>query len=336
MNREERLRAVISGKEPDRIPVSTWMHLSEHDQDPRSLAEALVAYNEKYDFDFIKMMPFGAYTVSDWGAKLNVYCEKFKEVEIAAPAVCELEDYLKIEPLPPIYGTWGKTLQISQWLSKLAKPNTPYIQTIFSPLTTLKKMTGSRLLQDMKENPEYVHQALSAITETTINFAKANIEAGVSGFFFATQCATYDYLTDELFAEFCKPYDYKVINSYKDKTWFNVVHIHGANIMFDTVSKYPCNVINWHDRYTSPSLAEAREKSQKVFLGGLREIPTFVGSALHYESVLASETPEFIKNHVREAVQMVNGKGLIIGPGCVVDPKAPEENLLAVREAVER
>ncbi|NLH00590.1 MAG: uroporphyrinogen decarboxylase, partial [Clostridiales bacterium] len=160
--------------------------------------------------------------------------------------------------------------------------------------------------------------------------------AGVSGFFFATQCATYDYLTDELFAEFCKPYDYKVINSYKDKTWFNVVHIHGANIMFDTVSKYPCNVINWHDRYTSPSLAEAREKSQKVFLGGLREIPTFVGSALHYESVLASETPEFIKNHVREAVQMVNGKGLIIGPGCVVDPKAPEENLLAVREAVER
>ena len=336
MNRKERLQAVINGYEPDRTPVSTWMHFSEHDQDPRSLAEAMVAYNERYDYDFIKMMPFGAYTVQDWGAKLDVYCDKFKEVEISAPAICELEDYLKIEPLAATHGTWGKTLQLSQWLSKLAKPNTPYIQTIFSPLTTLKKMTSSRLLQDMKENPGFVHQALSAITETTINFVKANIEKGVSGFFFATQCATYDFIDDELFAEFCKPYDYKVINAYKDETWFNVAHIHGANIMFDTVSKYPCNVINWHDRYTSPSLAQAREKCSKVFMGGLREIPTIVGSTLHYESVLAEENPEFVKNHVREAIAMVNGKGLIVGPGCVVDPRAPEDNLHAVRAAVEK
>lgn len=336
MNRKERLQAVINGNEPDRIPVSTWMHFSEHDQDPRSLAEAMVAYNERYDFDFIKMMPFGAYTVPDWGTKLNVYCDKFKEVEITAPAVCELEDYLRIEPLAPTYGTWGKTLQLSQWLSRLVNPNTPYIQTLFSPLTTLKKMTSNRLLQDMKENPGVVHQALSVITETTINFVKANIEAGVSGFFFATQCATYDFITDELFAEFCKPYDYRVINAFKDETWFNVVHIHGGNIMFDTVCKYPCNVINWHDRYTAPNLAEAREKCSKVFMGGLREIPTIIENVLHYESVLADENPEFIKNHVREAIAMVNGKGLIVGPGCVVDPRAPEENLRAVRAAVER
>ncbi|NCB73781.1 MAG: uroporphyrinogen decarboxylase [Clostridia bacterium] len=336
MNRRERLQAVINGQEHDRTPVSTWMHFSEHDQDPRSLAEAMVAYNERYDYDFIKMMPFGAYTVQDWGAKLAVYCDKYKEVEIAAPAISELEDYLKIEPLAPTFGTWGKTLLLSQYLSKLTAANTPYIQTIFSPLTTLKKMTSGRLLEDMKENPGFVHQALSAITETTISFVKANIEAGVSGFFFATQCATYDYLTDELFAEFCKPYDYKVINAYKDETWFNVVHIHGANIMFDTVSKYPCNVINWHDRYTEPSLAEAREKCSKVFMGGLREIPTIVGSKLHYESVLAQEDSNYIKNHVKEAIAMVDGKGLIVGPGCVVDPRASDENLRAVREAVER
>lgn len=194
MNREERVRAVICGQEADRIPVSVWMHLSEYDQDPRSLAETMVDFNEKYDYDFIKMMPFGAYTVSDWGAKLAIFCDKYKEVEIAAPTITELEDYKAIRPLPPIYGTWGKTLQLSQWLSKLARANTPYIQTLFTPATTLRKMTGPRLLQDMREHPEYVHEALEAITETTINFAQANIEAGVSGFFLATQCATYDFI----------------------------------------------------------------------------------------------------------------------------------------------
>ena len=42
MTREERIRAAIAGRETDRVPVAAWMHLSEHDQDPISLAEAEV------------------------------------------------------------------------------------------------------------------------------------------------------------------------------------------------------------------------------------------------------------------------------------------------------
>mgnify|MGYP003511602617 CR=1 FL=1 len=62
MTREERIRAAIAGRETDRVPVAAWMHLSEHDQDPISLAEAEVELTEKYDFDYIKMMPFGLYS----------------------------------------------------------------------------------------------------------------------------------------------------------------------------------------------------------------------------------------------------------------------------------
>lgn len=126
----------------DRVPVSVWMHISDKDQDSRSLAEAMVEFNEKYDYDFIKMMPFGAYTIPDWGAKLDIYCDKYKEVEIAASGISSIEDYRYIEPLPAIYGTWGKVLQLSQWMERLVKPGTPYIQTIFSPATTLKKLAG--------------------------------------------------------------------------------------------------------------------------------------------------------------------------------------------------
>lgn len=338
MNREERVRAVLEGKEPDRIPASVWMHFSQYDQDPRSLAECMVEFNETYDFDFIKMMPAGSYMVPDWGAKLAVFCDKYKEVEIVAPGINEVADYTRIDVLPATYGSWGRTLQVAQWMSKLAKPHTPYIQTIFSPATSLKKLAGNRLFQDMKENPAAVHHALNVITETTINFVKANIEAGVSGFFFATQLACYDAMDDLAFAEFCKPYDLRVINAYKDATWFNVMHIHGHNIMFEESAKYPLPVLNWHDRQTNPSLAEARTLSDKVFLGGLREGPSIVGTSLKYDSVMAAEgnTPELIKAHIKEAIDMVGGKGLMIGPGCVADPHSPAENLRAVREAVER
>lgn len=54
MNREERVRAALASKDVDRVPVATWMHLSQFDQDPISLAEAEVELTEKYDFDYIK------------------------------------------------------------------------------------------------------------------------------------------------------------------------------------------------------------------------------------------------------------------------------------------
>lgn len=336
MNREERIRAALKGQEVDRVPISVWMHFSEFDQDPRSLAECMVAFNEKYDYDFIKMMPFGAYSTPDWGAKLAIYCDKYKEVVVTEPGINCVEDYYKVQPLPAIYGTWGKQLQLTQHMSKLVKPNTPYVQTIFSPTTTLRKLAGDRLLNDMKEHPEAVHSALKAITQTTIDFVKANIEVGVSGFFFATQCATYDFLDDKMFAEFCKPYDYQVINAYKDITYFNVMHIHGSNIMFDTVLDYPVTCINWHDRHTDPDMKTARQKTSKTFLGGILEVPVIIKGALEYHSILQRSTPEQIKTHVKEAIDMVGGRGLIVGPGCVADPRTSEANLAAARAAVER
>ena len=335
MTRAERIEAALQGKAVDRVPCSVWMHISEHDQDPVSLAQEMAARNERYDYDFIKMMPFGAYTTQDWGAKIQIFCDKYKEPVIVEPGIKCLEDYAAVEVLPATCGTWGKTLQVAKHLSKLVAKDTPYIQTIFSPMTTLKKLAGERLLDDMKNHPEMVHKALRAITETTINFVNANLEYGVSGFFFATQCATYDFLDDQLFDEFCKPYDLAVIDAYSNKTWFNVAHIHGSNIMYDTVSKYPCNCFNWHDRDTQPDMRTARQKVSTAFLGGIQEVPTIINGVLSYSSILARSSKDEVIKHIHEAIDMVGGKSLIVGPGCVCDPKTSEENLMAVREAVE-
>ena len=75
----------------------------------------------------------------------------------------------------------------------------------------------------------------------------------------------------------------------------------------------------------------------QVFLGGLREGPSIVGTSLQYDSIMSgSSDPALIKQHIQEAIDMVGGKGLMIGPGCVADPRSPAENLHAVRAAVER
>src|SRR5699024_6635172 len=145
------------------------------------------------------------------------------------PGITTVEDWGRLEVLPAMHGTYGKQVQLAQYITKLLKGDAPSVQTIFSPLTTALKLGGERLFLDMKENPALVKQALEVIEETTINFVKANIEAGVDGFFFATQCATYDLLTEEEYKEFGEPYDLRVIESYNKETSINIAHIHGYN-----------------------------------------------------------------------------------------------------------
>ncbi len=334
MNKFERIKAALKLEEVDRVPANLWYHLSDVDRNIEKLAETLVNENEKYDFDFIKVMPFGLYSVQDWGVKVKEFNERGKPPVVEDYAIHKIEDWSKLEVLPVTKGIWGETVELAQRVGKLTKGKTPFVQTLFSPLTTAQKLAGDRILEDLKENPKLFKQALQVITDTTIEFVKANIEAGISGFFFATRCANYDYISEEDYKEFGEYFDLQVINAYKDKTFFNIAHIHGERGMFDLVEKYPVNCINWHDRWTPPTLSEARKKSNKCFLGGIQEVPYVDENGKEIRpSLLNAGTPEEVKAHVNEAIAELYGKGLIVGPGCGADQFVPEENIHAVRQA---
>ncbi|KQL37631.1 uroporphyrinogen decarboxylase family protein [Psychrobacillus sp. FJAT-21963] len=335
MNKFERLKAALNFEEVDQMPVNLWMHLSAVDQNPKSLALAQVEYARKYDFDFIKLMPFGLYCVEDWGVEVEYYSQVNKPPVVKKYAIEKVEDWANLEVLPPIYGTYGKQLQLTKYVAAEVKNEIPFVQTIFSPLTVARKLGGDRLILDMKENPDLVKAALEIITETTINFVKANIDIGIDGFFFATQCATTDFMTKEEYEEFGVPYDLKVIESYNDKTFFNIVHMHGNNIMFETISKYPVNCLNWHDRWSSPSIAEARKLTDKCILGGIREVPYYdKNNNFIKNSLLLDGTIPEIEEHILEAISEADGKGIILGPGCVASQNIPEKNIYAVRRSV--
>ena len=335
MNKYERIKAALNFKEVDRVPISLWMHLSENDINPKSLAESQVEQTRKYDFDFIKLMPFGLYCVEDWGAQVQYYSKSNQPPIVKKPGIESIEDWGKLKVLPAIYGTYGKQLQLAEHVSKKVGGEIPFVQTIFSPLTVARKLAGDRLLLDMKENPAIVKQALEVITETTINFVKANIDAGVDGFFFATQCASEELLTEEEYMIFGVPFDLKVIESYNKETFLNIAHIHGNKIMFDLIADYPVNCLNWHDRWVSPSLAEARKRTDKCLLGGVREASYFdENNKKVRNSLLIDGTVAEIGNHVKESIDAVDGKGLILGPGCVIDQQTPERSLYAARRSV--
>ena len=323
MTKRERIQAALNKQEVDRIPLSIWHHMPDVDQDPIELAERTVQLTREHDYDFIKMMPFGNYGAQDYGLSVRFYCTPTQTAKERKFGIESPEEWTHIQPLPAYYGTYGKQVQFAQYLQKMLKgDDIPYVQTIFSPLTTAKKLAGPRVFEDMRQYPAYLHQALQAITETTIQFCKANIEAGVAGFFFASQCSSYSLCTQEEYQEFGVRYDLQILNAIQEQTWFNIVHIHGDNTMFELLTTYPVNCINWHDRWVSPSLAEARKITDKCLLGGL------------HERWFVEAKPEEIPGHLREAVESAGRAGLILGPGCVAKLNTPPINFYVARVAV--
>ncbi len=330
MSKKERIQAALKGEETDRVPISLWTHFPDVDQDPRWLAETQVAFLEKYDLDFIKLMPFGLYCVQDWGCKILLNGKPRNTPFPDEFAIQKSEDWQSIQEFPATYGTWCKQVQLAHHIKKLNKSDVPFIQTIYSPLNTALKLAGDRLYSDMKQSPELVHEALHQITNTTINFIEANIEAGVSGFFFATQCATRDIMNRETFEEFGKRYDLQLFDRFKDETYFNVLHIHGNNIMFDELLSYPANCISWHDRWTEPSITQAKKLTDKCLLCGIA-----AGPERGKRDVLQEGDPEEIREHIVNAVESADRRGIIIGPGCIAKYDTPERNYYAARLAVE-
>ena len=86
--------------------------------------------------------------------------------------------------------------------------------------------------------------------------------------------------------------------------------------MFDMMEKYPVQAINWHDRLVDINLKEGRKRSNKLLIGGVDEF-----------NILNNASDEDLKAHLIDALNQVEDKRLILGPGCCVPLYVNEDRL---------
>jgi uroporphyrinogen decarboxylase len=328
VNHRERIQAALQQKETDRLPFSLWRHFPNLDQHPKKLADLSLEYQRKYDLDFIKFTPYGMLATIDWGVRLRFF-PGFDTAAVAAePAIADPDDWTRLKPYS---GTDGEYLHALEGLrlAMLELPkDVPLIQTAFSPLTNAMKMSGeAALLKHLREYPEKLEKGLEVIAATTAGYLKESMNRGAEGVFYSTQMSCYDKLSVEEHERFVKKYDIGILNALKGCTWFNVLHLHGSGVMFKETLDYPVQAINWHDQDDGPSFEEARklvDKSSLAFLGGLSHLNTLIRDGAQPD----------IEAQVDRAWEHNHHRGVILGPGCVVDPKTPEEYLYLIRDRV--
>jgi uroporphyrinogen decarboxylase len=325
MSHWERLKAAVQGEEVDHPPISLWRHWPVEDATPQGLAAAIVRWQHEYDFDLVKFMPTGTYGIHDWGAETAYGSGTVGTRVVTKFAVTSAEQWPYLAQLEVTAGYLGQQLEALRLAADELKNSVPILQTIFSPLTTARKLAGDRVFADLRLRPDLFKAGLQIIAETTARFALESVRAGAHGIFFATQCSTYRLLSEEEYREFGMQYDLMVLNAVRAETTLNMLHVHGEDIMFDLLAGYPVEMFNWHDRLTWPSLMEASGRFAGLLVGGIND-----------QQTLRHGPGAAIRAEIQDAIAQTDGRRLMLGPGCVIPIDTPAEHIRTAVEAVVR
>jgi uroporphyrinogen decarboxylase len=325
LSHRERLLACISNDQAlDRPPVALWRHFPVDDQSPETLAAATLAYQRQFDFDLVKVTPASSFCLKDWGAEDRWEGDTEGTRRYTKRIIRDPEDWEKLPILNPDSPHLASQLKCLRSIRSELDPETPMLQTIFNPLAQAKNLSGGEaLIVHLRKYPDAVMKGLEIIAESTRRFISAAVDTGIDGIFYAIQHAQSQLLTEEEFSRFSLPFDTSLLNSSKHLQ-FNMVHLHGINVMFDRITDLPMNILNWHDRETAWSLADGQKRFNGVVCGGLKRETVVLGT--HSE----------ISAEIDNARHQTSDKNFMLGTGCVVPIVAPHGNIMAVRQSVEK
>jgi len=279
MSKRERIQAVLAGESVDRVPVAFWRHWPGDDQSAESLAMVTLEFQRQYNLDFIKVPVSSTYCVDDYGVKHTYRGSPMGDRDCVERIIKRLEDWDHIEPLDVHKGTYGLHLQALRIILERRDPATPVIFTMFNPLAMACYLAGDETcLVHVRREPERVERALKALAETCAHFAQTAIAEGCDGIFLSARSASYEVMSEEEYRRFGRPGDLAVLAS-ASQGWFNVLHLHGQHPMFVPLSDYPVHAVNWHDRTTGLSLAEAARLFSGALMGGIEQYRTLTWGA---------------------------------------------------------
>ena len=320
---KERIQACLENEILDRPPVALWRHFPVDDQEPKSLAEATLHFQQEYDFDLVKVTPASSFCVKDWGVEDHWMGDTEGTRRYTKRIIDDPRDWESLPSLDPTARHLAGQLDCLRFIRAGLDPETPLLQTIFSPLAQAKNLAGNgTLIAHLRLYPEAVMKGLRTIAETTRRFVESCLDTGVDGIFYAIQHAQASLLTLEEYRTFGLPHDQEALDS-AEVLWCNLLHLHGRDIYFSLLDSLKFQIVNWHDRETSPSLTEAQGLFSGVVCGGMRQ------------DTLVYETQAEVRKEAMDAIQRTGGKRFILGTGCVVPVIASHGNILAARKSVE-
>lgn len=302
MNKIERVDRVLAGDQVDYPPIALWYHFGVQHGGGEQFARITLEYFQHYDFDFLKVMNDYYYPTPKGldAVRTKADLQKFTTFDVER---CE----------------WREQFKALRIISRELKGRAYFIDTVFDPWQSIRRsVAGENMEHLVKDEPDALHAALTAVTENLIAYSIKAIEIGAAGVFMSVPAAK-EIVSRDVFLTFVKPYAEKVFSAISGLGRMNVAHIHGDDLYMDDCLDFPVNVFSWWDRGPQgPSMDHVKQRVPGCVMGGIDQ------------TLLTRRSPAFLKNHVHEGVALGGGRRFFMANGCSIDTWVSPEIVRAV------
>lgn len=332
MTSKERIMAVISGRESDRVPVFPLLmsfaakrygvNYRQFASNGHVLAESQLKVWEIFGFDAITACSDAFRVSADLGGEI-VFPEDTPP-HLIKPLVKNEADFkqLKKPDVSDPKGRMADRIMSTRELVSAAGEHCLVLGWVDMPFAEACSLCGvSEFMLMLYDEPDFVHLLLEFLTEIVIEFALAQIETGAP--MVGAGDAAASLISPEFFRRFALPYEQKVCEAVHKAGGLVKLHICG-----NTTKLLPDMVLSGADLFNVDHMVDLSlaiktyDKSQKAFKGNINPVADMLGVP-----------PEECQRKAEDCIKMAQGSRFILSPGCEVPANVSDEVFTAFCEA---
>jgi uroporphyrinogen decarboxylase len=309
------LDCVSHGQPTPVCPVGMWRHHPVADQSAAALADATIAFQNRFDFDFAKITPASTYQLRDYGLSDALLNDALGRRAATAPVILHADDWYGLPRLDPAEGFAGQIVQCAKRVRRGLPPHVPVLMTVFNPLFQAVTLAGlPALRQHIEQQPEAVFAGLAVIADNTRRLIETFCDAGVDGIFLAVQQAQASQFSAADYRRYGLEHDRACLET--AALPLNMVHLHGAAVHGDLFGAHAPATIHYEADNGNPDPADL------LSLYGYG-VSTGPAAGLLAPHRCATELARCID----DILDRCKGPGFILGAGCALPLAAAADRI---------
>lgn len=331
MNSFERVMNRLQGKPVDRIPNMSIVMMfaakevgitfGQYCSDYRLLTEGALRCHEKYGIDMVCAISDPMREAEGFGTQVVI-----PEEGVPYAAVKRLQELSDIDTLKVIDPSAGRRMsdrvEAVRLMRQRVQNDVPVVGWVEGALAECcDLMHMQEVFINMLDEPEAIQNLIDICTEQGILFAKAQVEAGAH--MIGIGDAATSLIGPRLYEEFVLPYQKRMIQAVHDMGVPVKLHICG-NIgpVMHLVAQTGADMVDC-------DFMVDMERAADILRPG-----TSICGNFNPVEIMLQGTVEMVKEETRRCMYLGRRNNNFVAPGCEVPKDTPQENMLALLEAL--
>jgi len=335
MNSLARVRMVLSGGTPDRVPVclhnfmlaarESGVPMEKYRVDPQAIARVHLQAVEKYGHDCILVDTDTTMLAEAMGARSE--CAPNEPGRIVAPAIRSLDEVGRLQVINPEKdGRIPAILEAVRLMSKQVGREVAIRGNADQAAFDLPCLVRGieNFLMDLLDNPDDPRLArlIEVCYQSHLAVHRALVKAGAHLTSMGDSLAGPDVTSPRLFARFARPYEERLVRDLAADGIPVVIHICGdTSLILDLLAEY--DSCGFELDYKTDAVKAKQTAGKRHVLWG----------NIDPSGVLANGTVEEVREATRQLIATWKPGGrFVLNAGCAIPPTAPPENIFAMME----